>query len=48
MIFKKIVFDLTTYNNDPDEKDKVEDEKDEYWNLLKRFFFNFKEFLFFK
>ena len=37
MIFKKI-FDLTTYDNDPDEKDKVEDEKDEYWNLLKRFF----------
>ena len=33
---------MTTYDNDPDEKEKVEDEKDEDRNLLKRFLLNTK------
>ena len=33
---------VTTYDNDPDQKEKVEDEKDEDRNLLKRFLLNTK------
>ena len=33
---------MTTYDNDPDQKEKVEDEKDEDRNLLKRFLLNTK------
>lgn len=29
---------MKTYDNDPDEKEKVEDEKDEDRNLLKSFY----------
>ena len=29
---------VTTYDNDPDEEEKVEDEKDEDRNLLKSFY----------